>query len=321
MKSHLYTVLFALILSSFSFVSCRKDVLEGTDEPETLSILEVAQKNDDLELFVKAVKKLNISRLERNESVSVFAPTDAAMQSFLDSKGYATVDAVPVQELHDLIMNHMILGDYSPSTLPSGYINSLAEVKVGNGTLPVSLFIERREREIYINGTLIGKNAAWGDKGVLYTADKILELPDVRTHILSNPTFASFAQLLQRKDLDKDYMEVFRRTPNATFFIPSNGAFASFLIEQRAGSLDKVPAETISAILRYHLSAQTNLAFNDLVNGQILTTLQGKTISIEKNGTNASVVDIKGRRCPITQTDVRGTNGVIHIVNRIALPN
>jgi uncharacterized surface protein with fasciclin (FAS1) repeats len=320
MKSHLYT-LFILILSFLSLVGCRKDVVEGTDVPEALSILDVAQKNDDLELFVKASKKLNIARLERNESVSVFAPTDAAIQGFLDKKGYASIDAVPLQELNDLILNHMVLGDFSPSTLPVGYINSLAETKVGNSTLPLSLFIERRDRDVYVNGSLISKNAEWGDKGVLYTTDKLLDLPDARTHILSNPTFASFAQLLERKDLDQNYMELFRRTPNATLFIPSNGAFASFLIEQRVASLDKVPVETISTILRYHLSGQTNVAFKDLINGQALTTIQGKAVSIEKNGTSFAVLDVKGRRCAITQTDIRGTNGVIHVTNRIALPN
>ena len=111
-----------------------------------------------------------------------------------------------------------------------------------------------------------------------------------------------------------------------TVFAPVNDAFAKL----PAGTVDfllKTENKAIlSKILTYHVVAG-NLDANAVVaaikagNGKaVLTTVSGNklTASIEKG--KVILTDEKGGAASVTVTDLKGSNGIIHVIDSVVLP-
>lgn len=320
---HQHIVIFFFSLIVLFSIGCRKEEInpsEPTVTQHAVTLLDVAKKDSRLSLFVQAAQRVKITRLERNESVTLVAPTNEAFTAYMRDNGFATVEDIPTATLQNLILNHMIPSNFSPSSFPAGYLPTLAEVKTAKGTEAIQVFVERRDRSILLNGVEVSQDATWTENGILYTTSKVIEIADAKAHILNNPKFTSFAAALQRTDLDKDYLALFKSVQTSTVLVPTNGAFASFLIEQRVSSLDKIPAATLSAILAYHLSPNASLRLTDLTGIQTLTTLQGKTLRVEATGNSVALVDIRGRKCFIEESDIRASNAILHSTTRLLMP-
>ncbi|NJK89894.1 MAG: fasciclin domain-containing protein, partial [Myxococcales bacterium] len=58
----------------------------------------------------------------------------------------------------------------------------------------------------------------------------------------------------------------------------------------------------------------------DLQDGQMITTVQGNTLMVSKNGNAVSLTDPRGRTVQVIVPDVRTLNGVVHAVDGVLLP-
>ena len=112
-----------------------------------------------------------------------------------------------------------------------------------------------------------------------------------------------------------------------TVFAPTNDAFnklpegtvATLLKEENKGQL--------TSILTYHVIAG-NFDSNAVVNaikendGMVnLTTVQGGTLSATIKGDKVMLKDENGNWSTITAVDLKGKNGVIHVIDTVVLPN
>jgi len=112
-----------------------------------------------------------------------------------------------------------------------------------------------------------------------------------------------------------------------TVFAPVNSAF------------DKLPAGTVptllkaenkgllSKVLTYHVVAG-NLDSKAVVkaikagNGKAeLTTVSGGKLWAMMEGKNVVLMDEKGGKSTITAVDLKGSNGVIHVIDTVVMPN
>jgi len=112
-----------------------------------------------------------------------------------------------------------------------------------------------------------------------------------------------------------------------TVFAPTNEAFGKL----PAGTVDNLvkpenKAE-LTKILTYHVVAG-RLSSQDLWdqvkagNGMAnLTTVQGGKLMVMAKGKKLYLVDEKGNKSWITISDVNQSNGVIHVVNAVLMPN
>lgn len=111
-----------------------------------------------------------------------------------------------------------------------------------------------------------------------------------------------------------------------TVFAPTNAAFAAL----PAGTVDTLlkPENkgTLTAVLTYHvvpgnLDAKALAAKVKAGKGSAsLTTVQGETLTVRAAGSGVTVTDAKGNVAKVTITDVRQTNGVIHVVDKVLMP-
>jgi uncharacterized surface protein with fasciclin (FAS1) repeats len=112
-----------------------------------------------------------------------------------------------------------------------------------------------------------------------------------------------------------------------TVFAPVNNAFAAL----PAGTVDTLlmpeNRDQLTKVLTYHvvpgkLSGPV-LARDVQANGGRLelTSVSGDTLTVVPSGRGLAVMDENGGTSVITTADVNQSNGVIHVVNRVLLPN
>lgn len=112
-----------------------------------------------------------------------------------------------------------------------------------------------------------------------------------------------------------------------TVFAPTDEAFNKL----PAGTVDNLVKPenkaTLTKILTYHVVAG-RLSASDLVaqvkagNGTAtLTTVEGGKLMVMQKGSKLYLVDEKGGKSWITIADVFQSNGVIHVVNTVLMPN
>ena len=112
-----------------------------------------------------------------------------------------------------------------------------------------------------------------------------------------------------------------------TVFAPTNEAFNKL----PAGTVDNLVKpenkEMLTKILTYHvvqgrLSSEELWAKVKAGKGKAeLTTVQGDKLNVMEKGKKLYLVDEKGGESWITIADVNQSNGVIHVVNTVLMPN
>ena len=112
-----------------------------------------------------------------------------------------------------------------------------------------------------------------------------------------------------------------------TVFAPTNEAFAKL----PAGTVDELVKPenkaTLTKILTYHvvagrLSAADLMAQVKAGDGKAeLKTVEGGTLTVMAKGKRLYLVDEKGGKSMITIADVFQSNGVIHVIDNVLMPN
>lgn len=105
-----------------------------------------------------------------------------------------------------------------------------------------------------------------------------------------------------------------------TVFAPTNDAFTALLAElglTKAQLLANKPL--LTAVLQYHVLGARVLRA-DVPLGRAITPLAGGIFKIESTSGGLVITDGRNRTANITATDIRASNGVIHVVDKVILP-
>ena len=112
-----------------------------------------------------------------------------------------------------------------------------------------------------------------------------------------------------------------------TIFAPTDTAFAKLPDGTVATLVRPENKGQLTGILTYHAVAG-NVSASDLVSlikkhrgSATLTTLSGGKLTARLSGDTVVITDAAGRATAVTQTDVRTSNGVIHVTDGVFLPS
>lgn len=98
-----------------------------------------------------------------------------------------------------------------------------------------------------------------------------------------------------------------------TVFAPTNDAFKALFKQLGVSGIKDLTAEQLTPILTYHVVAGKVMS-TDLSNTSV-ATLNGQKIKIDiSNG-------VKINDSKVTAADISGKNGVIHVIDRVLIPN
>ncbi|NNC61257.1 MAG: fasciclin domain-containing protein [Eudoraea sp.] len=111
-----------------------------------------------------------------------------------------------------------------------------------------------------------------------------------------------------------------------TVFAPVNSGFAKIDTDALNSLLQPENKEKLAAILTYHV-VSGRITASDVVNAlnkgkgkAELTTLNGGKLTAVKKDKGIYLMDANGNYSMITKTDVMASNGVIHIIEDVVMP-
>lgn len=111
-----------------------------------------------------------------------------------------------------------------------------------------------------------------------------------------------------------------------TVFAPTNDAFGMISDETLAALLQPQAKAQLTTILTCHVVAAN--AMSDAIAGMIaddggmhpVPTVGGCTLQAKMDGDTIILTDENGRDATVTIADVKQSNGVIHVIDRVLLP-
>jgi len=111
-----------------------------------------------------------------------------------------------------------------------------------------------------------------------------------------------------------------------TVFAPSNTAFAKLPKGTISSLLEPSAKSTLTSILTYHV-VPAKITAESLVNAINATggsfelkTVNGAILEAKIMNGNPVLIDSKGNKSFITQTDLSSSNGIIHVIDSVVMP-
>lgn len=140
---------------------------------------------------------------------------------------------------------------------------------------------------------------------------------------VSNEDFSTLVTALKAADL----VDALSGEGPFTVFAPNNAAFSKIDSETLGSLLEPENVTALSNILTYHvvsgkLMASDVVAALEKGEGKVeLTALNGQKLTAISNYGKIYLQDAKGNRSQIIATDVSGSNGVIHVIESVVMPD
>lgn len=271
-----------------------------------------------------------VSVLQGDGPFTVLAPDNDAFETFLDG---TPLGSVPTDLLAQVLLNHVIIGTgYTSDILvdaEAGYENTGA---TGPGDNALSIYYNATNGVTFNGVSNVFQPDVVGTNGVIHAVDAVIGIPTVVTFATADPNFSTLVSALTDLTPGTDFAEILSRTtgsnadginPDYTVFAPTNGAFDA-LIEDLGGVPDEA---TLTAVLTYHVVGEANVTSGDLNPGAnpVMPLLMNSSFTINVPGTGDNIADITdgsgATDVGIVAVDVQAGNGVIHVLNKVMLPN
>jgi transforming growth factor-beta-induced protein len=269
------------------------------------SILDIAMGLDDFSSLVAALAKANLASTFMMEGdYTVFAPTNDAFAVFLSSLGVSFEDLTR-EDLLPILTYHVVGAKALSGSLATGYINSIYAAQEG---YPVSMLVEVGDG-VTLNGTISVTNAdVEASNGVIHVIDAVLNSTSVVDIAINNSNFTQLVEAVVKAGL----AETLSGPGPFTVFAPTDAAFEQLYSELGVGGIADLSAEALVPILQYHV-VSGNVLSTDLSDGNVPTLNGDITFSLSE------VVSINGDT-EVIAVDIQGTNGVVHVINKVLLP-
>lgn len=291
----------------------------GSDDAPPANLADTAQAGGFTALTAAASKAGLVPALtDANASLTVFAPTNAAFDTLATQLGFANasamVTALPADTLKSILSYHVLPTRKSAADLAAGGASQSTLYSFGGSA--AALKLSTTGGVTLTDAALTTARVTSADiaaaNGVVHAVDKVLVPPGVLNVVQMarvNPLFSSLVGAVASADL----VNTLSGAGPFTVFAPTNDAFAA--IASTTAGLSKTQLQTV---LTYHVLASQVLAAQ-IPFGTPVATVAGQTIRINA-GSPPTITDTTATPAGIVATDVRASNGVIHVIGKVLIP-
>ncbi len=288
-------ILFSFILTVLSLISYAQttvvDVIVNSPEHDTLEAAVIAAGLD--------------GTLSGDGPFTVFAPTDAAFAALPD--GTISYLLNNISELQSILYYHVTSGSVLSSTLTNGQ-----EIFTPQSFYPLIVTIDANG--IMINNALVTVADIVCSNGVVHVIDAVLLPPTVtETTVVDVIVNSDVHNTLEAAVVAAGLVETLSGVGPFTVFAPTDEAFAAL----PAGTVETLladPTGALTQILLYHVVGAQALSF-DLTDGQIVTTIQGQTVTVTINAQGVFI-----NNAQVIVADIVTNNGVVHVIDAVLVP-
>ncbi|GAB3554263.1 hypothetical protein GCM10027343_42050 [Noviherbaspirillum agri] len=287
-----------------------------TGTPSTID--KVAGTSGFSALLAAATKaELGAALADTNARLTVFAPTDAAFNALATNLGFANatamVEALPSATLKSILTYHVLPTTKQASELLTAPESAQTTLYAFEGE-PAALTLNSGQSSLTItDAALTTADVTAPDvaasNGVIHAIDKVLIPPGVLNIVQMaqvNPQLSSLVSAVVGANLQG----TLAGPGPFTVFAPTNDAFSA--------APTGLTSQQLATVLTYH-ALGTQVLASQIPFGTPIDTLASQTISINA-GTPPTISDTSAAPARIIATDVRASNGVIHVIDKVLIP-
>ena len=310
----LHPFLFLLTITVVA-TSCKKQV------DATPTIAAVVTTTSEFSILSSAVTKAGLGTTLGSEGpFTVFAPNNDAFAAAGITAN--TVASLSATDLTKILLYHTLPAKVVSSDVPVG---PNAKVIAASGD---SLFVTRNAGGVFINGIKVTQADIPASNGIIHKLTTGVLLPPTGS-IVTTAVAAKLDSLVKAVIYASSAVGGDPSLPatlsnvTLTVFAPTNAAFSALLTALKLQDIRQIPIATLLAVLRYHVVGGRAFS-SDLTNGN-LTMLAGGTTAINLTNGSTGGPTITGsgnggNKSNIVAANVVCTNGVVHVIDRVLLP-
>ena len=276
------------------------------------NIGEVVLFNKDFTILAAALRKAELlDAVSTTDNITVFAPDNAAFVK----AGITSLDGLSKDDLTPILLYHVLGAKVLSTQLPAdGMAKMLNDEMIYLGYLTNSVLVNGLST---ITAVDIEK-----DNGVIHVIDRTLVPPagdivDIAAALANSGDASQFTVLvsLLTNPAYADITEAIKDADNITVFAPTDAAFAEI-----SAVIPTLTEEQIATVLRYH-ATNGRVFSTQLVNNQVIPMLSGQNTRVRITDGAVALQDLSGgRNANVVEVNVHGSNGVIHVIDKVLLP-
>jgi transforming growth factor-beta-induced protein len=234
--------------------------------------------------------------LEGEGPFTVFAPTNEAFANL-----GVNIDELTQDQLVEILSYHVVSGN-----IASGDLSAEQTVEALAGG---NLFVTAADGEVRVNdnATVVDADIE-ASNGVIHAIDQVV-LPDSYKDVVGIIAKRYNLQSLEDAVVSEELASALQAEGPFTVFAPTNEAFANA----------ELGDQNLADVLQYHVISGEVLS-GDLDPVQTVETLQGEELTIEAAEGSVTITDNSGQTYEVTEADLQGTNGVVHIIDGVLNP-
>jgi transforming growth factor-beta-induced protein len=264
-------------------------------------------------LTAALVKAELVETLLTDGPFTVFAPNNAAFEA----AGITSLDGLSKEDLTPILLYHVVGGKVLSGDLPAdGIVTTL-----NSGGF--DKFFLSQNGSVYINGSsMITAVDIEKSNGAIHTINRTL-VPPTQTVVeiavalstaAEGAEFTTLVALLTDPNQSAVLDAISDENGSFTVFAPTDAAFAA--ISEVTATLTDAQ---ISDVLKYHVVA-SRIYSTDLADGAVAGTVNGQSLEVDINDDGVFIKDSSATPAKVIQVNVNGTNGVIHVVDKVLIP-
>ena len=266
-------------------------------------------------LTAALVKAELVSTLLTDGPFTVFAPDNDAFEA----AGITSLEGLSKEDLTPILLYHVLGAKVMSSGLPAdGIVTTLNSGGFDKFYLSLGT-------NVYINGSsMITAVDIEKSNGVIHTINRTL-MPPSQTVVeiaaalsqASNAEFTTLVSLLTDPSQQAVLDAISNENGSFTIFAPTDAAFAEI-----SAVTSTLTSAQISEVLKYHVIG-SRIYSTDLSDGVEPATVNGQTLKVNlaESGVTISDQDMTNTDATVIQVNVNGTNGVIHVIDKVLIPS
>jgi uncharacterized surface protein with fasciclin (FAS1) repeats len=276
-------------------------VIDAVILPEARDIVDIAVEDGRFTTLVAAVQAAGlVDALKSEGPLTVFAPTDDAFAALPEGTVAALLADIPA--LTDILLYHVVEGKVMAS--------DVVELNQALSLQGQYLDIQVMDGKVMLDNAQVIITDIEAKNGVIHVIDAVV-LPESRDIVdlaVADGRFTTLVAAVQAAGL----VDALKADGPLTVFAPTDDAFAALPEGTIEALLADIP--TLTNILLYHVVDGKVMAA-DVIELSAATTLLGQELMI-------SLMDGKVmlNESQVIITDLETSNGVIHVIDAVLLP-
>lgn len=271
------------------------------------------------------------STLDQPGTYTLFAPTDDAFAELFTNFGVADLDEainqLGTEAIRNILLYHLLPSEELSGDLSTRFYKSLA-VNANGNRMDFYLNTEASQGVVINDASAVIENNIQASNGVAHSVTQVF-LPQNIFQLVSHD--AQLQSLQSTIVLDNSNLDLIlgSDTVQYTLFAPTNAAFDTLVasmpnVNNLADLVVELGPQLLSQTLRYHIigseyqstdlsiGALNTLAVSGGTTLQVTVNITGNVITLSDRSSSTADVEV-------VATNITGTNGVVHRIDRVLL--